>query len=317
MLEIKPLDLGDVALLDAYADVRIATLAGTGPGRERIVESLRETNPDFSEVVRLVARSDGEGVGITSVGLLGGVNARLAVGPITVHPEHLRQGVGTALLEALLPELRARGRDTFESWGVVKGSAGEHWATARGFHVAASRVIQTLSIAGAVLEPVVPTGYRIERWIGATPDHLLVSVAETRQSIHDAPATTSAVRAPEWTPEVVRAEEAEAREAGVEQRVVVAVEEATGRVVALTDVPLHPSDTTHSRWGSTVVTPSHRGHGLGRVIKTHMLRWLRTERPDLERVDTGTDAGNSHMIRVNEQLGFVVDREVVVVSRSF
>ncbi|GGM79951.1 hypothetical protein GCM10011609_14680 [Lentzea pudingi] len=316
MLEIKPLDLGDVALLDAYADVRIAAQTGKGPGRERIVESLREANPDFSEVVRLVARRDGEGVGITSVGLLGGVNARLAVGPITVHPEHRRQGVGTALLEALLPELRARGRDTFESWGVIKDSAGEHWATARGLHVAASRVIQVLTIAGTA-EPVVPAGYRLERWNGATPEHLLVSVAETRQSILDAPATESAVRAPEWTPELVRAEEAEAREAGVEQRVVVAVEETTGRVVALTDVPLHPGDSTHTRWGSTMVTPAHRGHGLGRVVKAHMLHWLRADRPELERVDTGTDAGNSPMIKVNEQLGFVVDREVVVVSRSF
>jgi mycothiol synthase len=56
---------------------------------------------------------------------------------------------------------------------------------------------------------------------------------------------------------------------------------------------------------------------LSRVVKAHMLRWLVADRPALERVDTGTDASNSHMIRVNEQLGFVTDREVVVVSRSF
>ncbi|MDX8048408.1 GNAT family N-acetyltransferase [Lentzea sp. BCCO 10_0798] len=262
MLEIKPLDLEDAAELRAYADVRIA--AHPGSSRERIIASLREANPDFGEVIRLIARRDGEGVGITSVGLLGGVNARLAIGPITVRPDHRRQGIGTALLERLLPELRDRGRDTFESWGVVKGSAGEHWAVARGFHVAASRVIQLLTVA--VADPAsweldAPRGYRLEQWIGATPEHLLASVAATRQSIHDAPATESAVRAPEWTPEVVRAEEAEARADGVEQRVVVAVEEATGLVIALTDVPLHPGDSAHTRWGSTMVTPAHRGHG--------------------------------------------------------
>lgn len=311
------LDLDDTAELHAYADVRIA--AHPESSRERIIASLREPNPDFSEVVRLVARRDGEGVGITSVGLLNGVNARLAVGPITVHPDHRRQGIGTALLEALLPELRARGGETFESWGVIKGSAGEHWAVARGFRVAASRVMQVLTIADAApvsWEPAAPRGYRVEQWIGETPEHLLASVAATRQSIHDAPATESEVRAPEWTPEVVRAEEAEARAAGVEQRVVVAVEEATGLVVALTDIPFHPGDSVHTRWGSTMVTPAHRGHGLGSVIKAHMLRWILADRPELERVDTGTDATNSHMIRVNEQLGFVVDREVVVVSRS-
>lgn len=314
MLEIKPLDLDDTAELHAYADVRAA--AHPESSRERIIASLREPNPDFSEVIRLVARRDGEGVGITSVGLLSGVNARLAVGPITVHPAHRRQGIGTALLDALLPELRVRGGETFESWGVTKDSAGEHWAMARGFQVVASRVLQRLTISEAVLTTTAPSGYRVERWIGATPEHLLASVAETRQSIHDAPATASAAQAPEWTPEVVRAEEAEARAAGVEQRVVVAVEETTGRVVALTDVPLHPSDTTDTRWGSTMVTPAHRGHGIGRAIKAHMLQWLRAERPELLRVDTGTDAANAHMIRVNEQLGFRLSREIVVVSRS-
>lgn len=314
MLEIKPLDLDDEAAVQAYADVR--TAAHPESDRERVIASLREPTPGFGEVLRLVACHDGDGVGITSVGLLGGVNARLAVGPITVHPAHRRQGVGTALLDALLPELRGRDCEAFESWGVVKGSAGEHWAVARGFHIAASRTMQRLTISEAVAHAVAPAGYRVEQWIGATPGHLLESVARTRQAIDDAPATTSAVQAPEWTPRAVRAEEAEARAAGVEQRVVVAIEEESGQVVALTDVPLHPSDSADTRWGTTVVTPAHRGRGLGLAVKAHMVRWLRADRPELERVDTGTDASNAHMIRVNEQLGFVTHREVVVVSRS-
>ena len=250
------------------------------------------------------------------MGVLSGVNARLAVGSITVHPAHRGQGIGTALLDALLPELGSRGCETFETWGVTKDSAGEHWAVARGFQVVASRVRQRLTISEAALTTTVPGGYRVERWIGAAPEHLLSSVAATRQSIHDAPATASAAQLPEWTPEMVRAEEAEARAAGVEQRVVVAVEEATGRVVALTDVPLHPADTTDTNWGSTMVTPAHRGHGLGRVIQAHMLQWLRAERPTLERIDTSTDAANFAMIRVNEQLGFTTAKRTVVVSRS-
>lgn len=323
VLEINPLDLADQTDLHDYADVRIAAQAVDRPdvpatSRERVIESLREANPDFSEVVRVIARRDGEGVGITTVGLLGGVNAGLAIGPITVHPRYRRQGIGTALLEALLPELRARGRDTLESWGVTKGSAGERWAIARGFRLAAARRMQLLTVAD--VDPVswdlaAPSGYRAERWIGETPEHLLVSVAATRQWIHDAPAMETVFHTPEWTPEMVRAEEAEARAAGIEHRVVVAVEEATGLVVALTNVLLHPNDSTHTHWRDTVVAPAHRGHGLSRFIKADLLRWLRADRPALERVETGTDAANSPMIRVNEQLGFVTAREVVVVSR--
>ncbi|SES35597.1 GNAT family N-acetyltransferase [Lentzea albida] len=313
MLEIKPLDLDDEAAVDAYTDVRLAE--DPTSNRAWAIASLWEPNPDFSEVVRLVARRDGAGAGITSAGLLSGMNSRLAVGTITVHPEHRRQGVGTALLEALLPELRARGVDAFEGWGVTKGSAGELWASARGFRLAASRTLQRLTLTDATADATAPTGYRLEQWIGTTPEHLLASVAATRQSMHDSPGTDSARQEPEWTPQEVRADEAEARAAGVEQRVVVAVEETTGLVVALTDVPIHAGDSTDTFWGSTAVTPAHRGRGLGLAVKAHMVRWLRADRSELERVDTGTDAANTHMIRVNERLGFVTHREVVVVSR--
>lgn len=312
MLEIKPLDLDDTASLRAYADVRIA--AHPESSRERIIASLREPNPDFREVFRLVARRDGEGAGITSAGVLSGPNAQLAIGSITVHPRYRRQGIGTALLEALLPELR--GREALENRAVVKGSAGEHWALARGFHVTASRVVQRLTVAD--VEPdswelTAPAGYRVEQWIGEAPEHLLVSVASTRRAIHDAP---DPGRDPEWTPELVRAEEAEDQAADVEHRVVVAVEEATGRVVAFTNVRLYPNDVEHTVWHDTVVAPLHRGRGLARWVKAHMLRWLLADKPELARIDTGTASANSPMIRVNEALGFVTTREVVVVSRS-
>lgn len=314
-MEIKLLDLDDDAEPRGYADVRIAAQTVDRPGeqassQEQIIESLREASPDFSEFIRLVALRAGEVVGIASVGL----RERLAIGSITVHPRYRRQGIGTALLEALLPELR--GREALENRAVVKGSAGEHWALARGFHVTASRVVQRLTVAD--VEPdswelTAPAGYRVEQWIGEAPEHLLVSVASTRRAIHDAP---DPGRDPEWTPELVRAEEAEDQAADVEHRVVVAVEEATGRVVAFTNVRLHPNDVEHTVWHDTVVAPLHRGRGLARRVKAHMLRWLRADKPELARIDTGTASANSPMIRVNEALGFVTTREVVVVSRS-
>ena len=52
------------------------------------------------------------------------------------------------------------------------------------------------------------------------------------------------------------------------------------------------------------------------MVKAHLLRGLTADRPELEHVGTGTDSANSAMIRVNERLGFVTTREVVVVSRS-
>jgi hypothetical protein len=43
---------------------------------------------------------------------------------------------------------------------------------------------------------------------------------------------------------------------------------------------------------------------------------LLADRPDLELIHTGTGAPNTHMIRVNETLGFTTVRELVNVSRA-
>ncbi len=87
-----------------------------------------------------------------------------------------------------------------------------------------------------------------------------------------------------------------------------------GEVLALTELSLHPSDVTSARQEDTVVSPAHRGRGLGRVIKAHMLRWLLADRPALELIETRTNADNVHMVRVNHRPGFVDAREVVTVS---
>jgi RimJ/RimL family protein N-acetyltransferase len=54
----------------------------------------------------------------------------------------------------------------------------------------------------------------------------------------------------------------------------------------------------------TSVRSGHRGHRLGLLLKTAMLRWLRDEEPQLRVIDTSNAASNEHMIRVNETMGY-------------
>jgi GNAT superfamily N-acetyltransferase len=51
----------------------------------------------------------------------------------TVHPELRGRGVGTALLRAVLPVLRERGRTTIEGWWIAADGVGEGWARSWGF----------------------------------------------------------------------------------------------------------------------------------------------------------------------------------------
>ncbi len=47
-----------------------------------------------------------------------------------------------------------------------------------------------------------------------------------------------------------------------------------------------------------------------------MMRWLTAERPEVQRILTSTGAPNTHMIRVNHELGMVTARSAVVLNQG-
>jgi GNAT superfamily N-acetyltransferase len=254
---------------------------------------------------------------MASVYFLENESTHIGLTEVVVHPEERRQGIGTALLARLLPELRARGRTIVEGWQLTFGGDGPKWAEARGFRSVHTMLLQTLEIEeadDALWQVDVPAGYRTQRWIGAAPEELIGSFAQARDAIHDAPIGELAYREPVWTVDSVRAHEAEFRARGVENRVVVAIDESTGEVAGMTELAVK---ATNPLWGyqrETAVLPSHRGRGLGRCIKAEMIRWLLAERPGFVRIQTTTAAENVHMSRVNLQLGFQTVRTTLGVN---
>jgi GNAT superfamily N-acetyltransferase len=279
VLEIEP--LGD-ADLPSCAGVLIAAKPVDAPddpvpSEEQVAGWLRAQGP----VTHLVARRAGEVVGTASVVLL----ERRAAVQITVRPEHRGQGIGTALLDAVLPELRDR--DEITSAPVAKGGAGERWAIARGFQVGAVLVAQRLMIADAdpsAWDVPTPRGHQMEQWSGEPPAYVRASV-----------------------PEQVRAE---LDAAGVEQHGVAVVRQFTGRVTALAHLTINP----HAPDTARVLEPAPSE--LGRVTKAHLLRWLHVDRPAVARVEIRLPAAHAEAIGINEQLGFVTTGELVTLSRS-
>jgi RimJ/RimL family protein N-acetyltransferase len=87
---------------------------------------------------------------------------------------------------------------------------------------------------------------------------------------------------------------------------VAAVHEATGEMAALTQVEVDPDSPQWGHQGLTAVTRPHRGHRLGLLVKAAMLDWLAGAEPEIERIETGNDSTNQHMIAVNESLGYEV-----------
>lgn len=276
---------------------------------------LRTPFVGYGPVRYWVARVDGEVVGLAVVYFPENENAHLAMPDVVVHPDFRGRGIGTALLRAVLPALRAAGRTVVEEWQVTSGGDGERWALGRGLRVVWSSIMQQLVVAEtdpALWEAPVPEGYELRRWSATAPDDLVASYSRARAAMLDAPVGDLGYDIEAWSTARQREHEAELAGQGVEQRVVVALR--GGEVVGLTEVELHPHRPTWSFQRDTSVVRAHRGRGLGRVLKAHMIRWLVATRPGFALCYTGTGAENVHMAAVNHQLGFRTVRTMVAVS---
>ena len=60
----------------------------------------------------------------------------------------------------------------------------------------------------------------------------------------------------------------------------------------------------HAWQNVTIVDPDHRGHRLGMWIKVANLRYLMAHEPAVRAIDTWNAASNTHMIAINEAVGF-------------
>lgn len=247
-------------------------------------------------------------------------NIELAELDVHVLPVLRRRGIGTAVLARLDEEARSRGRRVLtglSSWPYEAGSdgsgaAGPEFARARGFDLALSEVQSelTLPVADDLLSGLADDAarahlaYTLRSWSGPVPDDLLQGWAEITSTL----ATEAPTGDLELEPEAVSTEAVREREATIARQGrtkynTVALS-GTGEVVAYSDL----ATTVHEpgrayQWG-TLVRREHRGHRLGVAVKVANLLLLQRERPDVARLTTYNAEVNSHMIGVNEALGF-------------
>ncbi|WP_052394512.1 GNAT family N-acetyltransferase [Kutzneria sp. 744] len=177
------------------------------PTREAVLIRLRNPDVDLGESVAWTARVDGRLVGALAAQLPVDGNEHLGMVRLVVHPELRRHGIGTLLLHTAAAALRDRGRVTVEVSRVESNSPGDRFATALGFRTATTSVFQLLEFAEVdpdIWDVPTPLGYRLVRWIGQAPEHLVESYARARHAIGDAPPGGSAWRTPTWTVDRVR-----------------------------------------------------------------------------------------------------------------
>jgi mycothiol synthase len=262
------------------------------------------------------AHSDGLLVGKGMVSHPSGENDNLSLLDMQVHPDWRRRGVGSALLEAMLPAVTAAARTIVASWNVVKDTAAAAWADKLGFAVTMEAVVQGANLATidrSLWGIPAPDGYRAEHWCNTAPVELVESYAVARTAIEDAPFAGSSYRPPTWTVERVRAEEEGLAKRNVEQRIVAAVHESTGAVIGLTAVEFYDSAAAIGYQHDTAVLAAHRGRGIGTFLKAEMLRRIAADRPTARRIHTSTDK-NEPALKMNARVGYEQIRTAIVVE---
>ncbi|MGW3344683.1 GNAT family N-acetyltransferase [Nonomuraea rubra] len=228
--------------------------------------------------------------------------------PLVVHPAHRGRGLGSALFEHALGRMRAHGRTLLLTETLAAGT-GARFARKHGMSVALPEARRTLDLRKAdwpALERMVPQveGYSLERWIGPTAPELLPDLATLMSGMNDAP-RDSGVEDQNYSLERLRYREENMPDIGQTCYTTIARRHSDGAPAAFTRVYL---DTDRSDgWAhqsDTAVLRPHRGHRLGLLVKLANLLWLREQEPHLERIITWNATSNSHMLAINEAMGF-------------
>jgi GNAT superfamily N-acetyltransferase len=256
-----------------------------------------------------LAEDAGRAVGVLRLDLPTWENRHLAELSVRIDPDLRRRGLGRRLYGTALDLVAAEGRSTVQAGSST--AAGAAFCTAMGMKQASEEVIRRQHLAEIDWprldrEAVPADGYELLRFGSHVPDELLAPIAGIVGAINDAPTDDLDVEDEVHSPERVRAFEDSMAARDQRWRRVVARETATGELAGHTMVGVDATRPGIGWQGDTSVMRAHRGHRLGLLLKVDMLRWLRTEEPQLRTIDTGNAGSNRFMIRINELLGYRV-----------
>lgn len=280
-------------------------------------EYLAVTMPGERKAMWLVEESTGDAM--RGIPPLGGASILLVgdigVVEIIVHPKARRLGVGRALLAEVVKRARNEG---FPALGVeVPGdTSAVDFYRHFGFTCAFTETRSVLELSSVDWFSVgetaarVGAGYHIEFHAGGPPEQLFAAYAAAKAEVREAyDLGDLELRPSSYEPERLRASICTLAARGLQLYVVLALHEPTGEVAGLTEVVVPLQHPSRADQYDTVVVPRHRGYGVGRAIKARMLFELRSAEPGITQVQTWNAEINEPLIRVNQELGFIPDRQ--------
>jgi GNAT superfamily N-acetyltransferase len=241
-------------------------------------------------------------------------NTHLAWLELMVHPDLRGSGRGSEMLRFAESRARELGRTSVgvDGWDHPETHrfAAKHDLPRKG---SAIKRRQTLArVDWTEVEQVyaeataAASAYELVRIPGRTPDDLIAALAELTAAINDAPLDDLDIEDEVFPVERVQAYEA--AQVASERRLyrVLARHRDTGELAGHTVVAVDDERPWIGNQHDTSVARAHRGHRLGLLLKSDMMRWLADAEPELASIDTWNMESNDFMISVNERLGYEV-----------
>jgi GNAT superfamily N-acetyltransferase len=326
LLDPKELDRRDIAGSVAVVEAARAvdTPAMLGPLASPYTHRLRH-GWDGEPPQTYVHRNErGRIVGMLEIWLPTWDNTHVGSLHVIVDPTVRRQGLGRRLFNAGVEKIKAEGR-TLLLADAYAGTAGVDFLTAMGLEKAAESVLRRQDLIAADWTRLdeeyakareKATAYELLRIAGSTPAEMLDDVADMASAMNDAPKEELEIEDEVFTGERLRIFEEALAARGRRLYRVIARHRETGELAGHSLVGVDVERPWQSHQFDTSVVRAHRGHRLGLLVKLDMLRWLAEEEPQLRVLDTDNAASNSHMIAVNEILGYKVTGSLLECQRK-
>lgn len=284
------------------------------------VASLLTTEHRAERPLLFLATDDGVDVANALVELPMLENVENSTINLTVDAGHRRRGVGEQLARHLLDVARGEGRrrsisfvaSPLDGGAPPAGVVLAHKLGAEPALEVIRRQLDVTAVDDAACDALVTAhvgdhaaGYDMVTWTDTVPDALVDDAARLmgRMTL-DAPMGTVEWEEEVWDAARYREKEAEAMARGRRRFAAGAVERASGRLVAYTDVGVSTVEPAVSYQWDTIVDPEHRGHRLGLAVKIENLRRIRALSPSTVTLQTWNAAENAHMVAINDLVGF-------------
>jgi GNAT superfamily N-acetyltransferase len=325
-IDILPIDPLDADTVGAWIAMQNAVIAHDRPGDTPYTSAHQRLRlllyPSAVSVERYVARLDGVVAGGVELVFYLKDNEHLAGLELEVHPDLRRRGVGTRLLEFVEQRVAEQGRDTILA-GVAESvedapvfdHAGREFAKARGYKAVDNEIHRRNDLFAVDDDDLgklyadawaKATGYELIQWVNHAPDDIVEGIAGMRARMYTDPPMGEEldIRPAVFDVDRVRDEERVRADRGELQLAAAVRHVESGEVAGLTDILVAPGNEDHAGQNDTIVDPAHRGKRLGTILKIANQRLLREYRPKLRYVHTWNAEVNTHMIAINEAIGY-------------